>query len=119
MEALPPEGRDFLEVIEGFTLRTICHVYGDPIPFLKCYLLDKNGNVDNGQITSNDKRNFTFARPLRFHNVRRTVTKIECEMDGGYYSGKTKHWRKVVVACKCPFRLHSIVYRNSIWLTQI
>ena len=89
--------------MEGETLSTTCTVHGDPKPFLQCYLLNKKGKVDSGQITSKERRNFTngIGKRLRFHNVRKTVTKIECEIDGGSYAGKIKHWKHVVVFCKC------------------
>ena len=100
MPEVPIAGRNFLEVIEGRTLSTTCMVYGYPVPLLKCSLLNKDGKVDNGQETSNERRNFTLRRRLRFHNVRRTVTKIQCQMNGGYWAGRNRHWRHVVVDCK-------------------
>ena len=95
--------KNYFDLIESETLRTACIVYGVPKPFLQCYLLNKNGKVDNGQITSKAKRNFTkeTGKQLEFHNVRRTVTKVECEIDGGYYAGKTMYSAAVVVVCKC------------------
>lgn len=95
--------KNYFEVLEGGTLSTTCIVYGDPKPFLQCYLLNKYGKVDNGQITSKDKRNFTkeVGKRLEFHNVNRTVAKIECKIDGGYYARKTMYWAAVVVGCKC------------------
>ena len=94
--------KNYFELVESGTLRTACIVYGVPKPFLQCYLLNKDGKVDNGQITSKAKRNFTkdIGKRLVFHNVQRTVTKLECEIDGGYYAGKTMYWAAVVVVCK-------------------
>ena len=95
--------RNYFALMEGETLSTTCIVYGDPKPFLRCYLLNEKGEVDNGQITSKEKRNFTheIGKRLQFHNVRRSATKIECEIDGGSHAGKTMQWRHVVVDCKC------------------
>ena len=103
--------RKYFELVEGETLSTTCIVHGDPKPFLQCYLLNKQGKVDNGQITSKERRNFTdgIGKRLRFHNLRRTVTKIECEIDGGSYAGKIMRWRNVVVFRKCSFTSNSFL----------
>ena len=102
--AIPNAGSiNFLEVIENRTLSTTCSAYGDPIPFIQCYLLNKKGKIDHRQISAKRKRNFTSARPLQFYIVKRSVIIIECELDGGYFSGKVKRWNHVVVACKYLF----------------
>ena len=90
--------------MEGETLSTTCIIYGDPKPFLQCYLLNRHGKVDYRQITSKKRRNFTNEKwkRLEFFQVRRTVTKVECEIDGDF-TPKTRHSRNVVVDCKCLF----------------
>ena len=102
MGVMHDTGKKSFVLMEGETLSTTCIVSGDPKPYLQCYLLNKYGGVDNGQITSKEKRNFTesIEKRLRFHNVRRTVTKIECEIDGGSYARKIIYWAGVVVDCK-------------------
>lgn len=95
-------GAKYFKLNEGDTLSTTCIFYGDPKPSIRCYLLNKYGKVDNGQITSNGKRNFTQqigGKLLQFHNVRRTVNRVECELDG-YYAGKITHWVEARVDCK-------------------
>ena len=96
--------RYYFELMEGGALNTTCIVDGNPKPFLQCYLLNTNGTVDNGQITSKERRSFTKpnAKRLQFHNVSRAVTKVECEIDGGY-GRKTTYGRDAVVYCKCKF----------------
>ena len=103
---------DYFELKEGETLSSTCIVSGDPKPFLQCYLLNKFGKVDNRQITSKKRRNFTDEdwKRLEFHLIRRTVTKVECEIDGDY-TPKTKIWRNMVVDCEYSFLSNSILKR--------
>ena len=101
---------DFFAVKEGETFSSTCIVYGDPKPYLQCYLLNVFGKVDNNQITSKKIRNFTDEnwKRLEFYLIRRTVTKVVCEIDGAY-TPKTKIWRDIVVDCKCSFLSNTIL----------
>ena len=95
-------GTNYYLLKEGGNLSTTCLVHGVPTPFLQCYLLNTFGKVDSNQISSKEKRNFTesIGKRLQFQNVSRSVVKMECELDGGSFAGKTKYSAPVVVNCK-------------------
>ena len=106
--------RDEFTLNEGQTLNSTCINYGNPVPFLQCSVLNKDGFVDNGAMTSSERKNYTtrpISQRLLFYNVRRTATKVRCVADGGSYTGKATIEKNVVVNCKCLCVPKGICYR--------
>ena len=91
--------KNMFEVIEGGKLTSTCIAGGSPLPFIQCFLLNKDKN--RGQMTKRAQRNFTASNPIVFKGIHRRVVRIQCVLDGGHVARKKSVDQNVMVYCKC------------------
>ena len=93
------------ELNEGATLSSTCLAFGNPPPYMQCSLVNNREQVVNGAITKREQRNFTASirKRLRFHNVRRTASRVKCVLDGGPPARREVVQRNVIVDRRCLF----------------
>ena len=93
------------ELKEGDTLSTTCIIYGNPTPYIRCYLVNELGVTLPGTTTKREQRNYTssIGSRLMFHNVRRSAFRLQCLLDGGPQARRDFVHRLVVVDCKYLF----------------